>query len=224
MELVAAHKALSGGQLTALIIVAIVGFAVTAAYFFDDWRSPKRHLWQAHEADWESVSFGLRADFSLLYAAYSEHCSGTVAPSSMVKFEDGHPVVYAALGSHANYLDLHSHPTYPLECRIHYTDATHAGQIMRLIKTAKETHLLDQLGTKRSFGPAQTGHPPLTLVDLDGPLPDWARFAGRWSGEGQYIWLFRTPTRLTRKAFGDGPTTPNFNAISVESFWHTGSG
>ncbi len=30
-------------------------------YEFDDWRSPRRRLWQAHEGDWESVTIGLSA-------------------------------------------------------------------------------------------------------------------------------------------------------------------
>src|SRR5215218_6811043 len=40
-------------------------------YDFDDWRSPRRRLWQAHEADWESVTIGLSATFQPQFAAYS---------------------------------------------------------------------------------------------------------------------------------------------------------
>jgi hypothetical protein len=195
-------------------------------YFYDDWRSLKRRVWQGHEADWESVSFGLRSDFSLLYAAYSEHCSGTFVrlPSKIVNFEAGHPVVYVALGSHANYFDLHSSPpTYPVSCAVHYTNTKLIGPVIRLAKGAGESraHLVDQLGTEHAFGPAATKHPLLELIDLDGRLPDWAKFAGRWSGEGQYLWAAVPHVRRRpRLPFGDGPSTPNFNGTSFKSFWH----
>ena len=47
-------------------------------YAFDDWRSRDERLWQAHEADWESVSVALDDSLHPIFAAYSQHCSGTV--------------------------------------------------------------------------------------------------------------------------------------------------
>jgi hypothetical protein len=71
-------------------------------YDFDDWRSPRRRLWQAHEADWESVTIGLSATLQPQFAAYSQHCSGTIrAWANVAKRGDTHPVDYIALGSHA---------------------------------------------------------------------------------------------------------------------------
>src|SRR5439155_21531332 len=62
------------------------GFADAPAYLlrywlfydFDDWRSLHRRLWQAHEGDWESITIGLSSALEPLFAAYSEHCSGTI--------------------------------------------------------------------------------------------------------------------------------------------------
>ncbi|HLK46265.1 MAG TPA: hypothetical protein VKT18_09750, partial [Acidimicrobiales bacterium] len=62
-------------------------------YAFDDWHSLHDRLWQTHEGDWENITVGLDANDTPLFAAYSEHCSGTVSPWSTVTKRAGtHPV------------------------------------------------------------------------------------------------------------------------------------
>ena len=122
-------------------------------YFFDDWHSPKELLWQAHEADWESVSFGLRNDRSAIFAAYSQHCSGTVVPYKGVQLREGHPVVYVALDSHANYFNTRTKPTYPLRCVYHYKQRKYLGLFLRAVKfTLERDRIVDQLGKTHGSG------------------------------------------------------------------------
>src|SRR5205807_299283 len=101
----------------------------------------------------ESVNFGLRADGSPIFAAYSQHCSGFVAPYSRVKQAQGHPIAYVALGSHANYFDELSRPTYLIRCAYKYNDATRLGRFLRAVKKVGEhDRITDQLGAGHAFG------------------------------------------------------------------------
>jgi hypothetical protein len=69
-------------------------------YYFDDWAN-------IHEADWESITVFLRRQdyaWQPLGATYSEHENGARRHwRDMERFEDTHPVVYVASGSHASY-------------------------------------------------------------------------------------------------------------------------
>ena len=77
-------------------------------YAFNDWRLAANGV-NHHEADWELVSVYLKNDIP--YAVlFSQHGSGALLRwenVSCVKEKDGrettHPVIYTALGSHANY-------------------------------------------------------------------------------------------------------------------------
>ncbi len=80
-------------------------------YSFDDWRSRGERLWQAHEGDWETITVALAANTNPIFAAYSQHCSGTVRAWSKVTRMQTHPIDYVALGSHANYFTQTSSPT-----------------------------------------------------------------------------------------------------------------
>src|SRR5262249_32628538 len=63
-------------------------------------------FWQSHESDWELVNVVLDRDRQPVEAAYSQHCTGERMPWTRVEkspHESTHPVVYVALGSHANY-------------------------------------------------------------------------------------------------------------------------
>ena len=68
-------------------------------------------IWQAHEGDWEVVNVALsRQDEEPLYVGYSQHCNGrTRAWSQTPRWRGHHPVVYVALGSHANYFTQGEH-------------------------------------------------------------------------------------------------------------------
>jgi len=56
----------------------------------------------SHEGDWEMVQILLEGE-EPVSAAYSQHFSGQKAAWSKVLLRKGHPVVYVARGSHANY-------------------------------------------------------------------------------------------------------------------------
>jgi hypothetical protein len=190
-------------------------------YAFDDWRSRNERLWQAHEADWESVSVALDENLDPIFAAYSQHCSGTVRPWAKVHRSDTHPVDYVALGSHANYFDKTSSPTQFLRCvykNVANADRTKARRIVGAVQSG----ITDRTGTGHVLGLAADQPASLQLVELQGTLPTWARFPGRWS-EGELLWAGRTPTRFTRVRSGAGPATPKWNTTAVPALWHTDS-
>jgi VPS62-like protein len=56
-----------------------------------------------HESDWEQITIRLDEDKRPIDALYSAHAGGNVRPWSQLRHEGDHPVVYPALGSHANY-------------------------------------------------------------------------------------------------------------------------
>ena len=193
-------------------------------YDFDDYRTARERLWQAHEGDWESVTVGLDAAQAPLFAAYSQHCSGTVRPWANVRVvATTHPAVYVALGSHANYFENVSSPTYFAQCLYRYVPSGQISKAARLVKAAQD-RIVDRTGTAHPLGPpGLPGVAPAAIRNLGaGLFPRWARFPGRWS-EGQLLWLGRTPHRLTSVSEGYGPATPNWTATSVPSLWHAAS-
>lgn len=191
-------------------------------YSFDDWRSRGDRLWQAHEGDWESVTVALDSRTNPIFAAYSQHCSGTVRAWSRVTTRaQTHPIDYVALGSHANYFTKTSSPTQFLRCVYKNVEGADRSKARRLVSVV-QGGITDRTGTAHALGPIAGQQTPLQLVDLDAPLPAWARFPGRWS-EGELLWVGRTPTRFTRVSSGLGPATPRWNTTSVPALWHTDS-
>ena len=189
-------------------------------YVFGDWRSRRELLWQAHEADWESLSIGLDEQRRPLFAAYSQHCSGTVRPWTKVQRRGTHPVAYVALGSHANYFTNNASPTKFVQCVYKNVSKLNLAKARRLVK-AVESGITDRTGVARGLGATTTSN-PLQLLELNRPLPDWARFPGRWS-EGEYLWTGSRPTRFTRVSAGAGPATPNWDAAAIPNLWHSES-
>jgi hypothetical protein len=192
-------------------------------YRFDDWHSLKKRLWQAHEGDWESITVALSATQQPLFAAYSEHCSGTVHAWAGVRKRAGtHPVAYVALGSHANYFTSAQTGARLTDCLRSYASSSRLAAAERIVSLTGD-RVVDQMGTAHPAGPADLpGVAPLELVQLTLPLPDWARFPGRWS-EGQLLWLGSTPRPFTSVSEGRGPATPNWVGVSIPSGWHASS-
>jgi hypothetical protein len=190
-------------------------------YSFDDWRSRGDRLWQAHEGDWENITVALDANAKAIFAAYSQHCSGTVRAWSKVTRMQTHPIDYVALGSHANYFTQTSSPTQFLRCVYKNVAQADRSKARRLVSTV-QSGITDRTGTAHALGPTTDHQTPLQLVDLDAGLAAWGRFPGRWS-EGELLWIGRTPTRFTRVRSGLGPATPRWNTTSVPALWHTDS-
>jgi hypothetical protein len=207
------------------------GFAVAPRYLvrywffyeFDDWRTADRRLWQAHEGDWENITVGLSSTAEPLFAAYSQHCSGTIRAWSSVGTRAGsHPVAYVALGSHANYFTTTPTSTKFSECLKKYLARPELAKAQAIVNLAQE-RLVDRMGTAHASGPSVVpGVAQLQLNELTSALPGWARFPGRWS-EGQLLWLGAVPRSLTSISEGSGPATPNWSATSVSASWHVAS-
>jgi len=192
-------------------------------YALDDWRSARKRLWQTHEGDWESITVGLGATGAPLFAAYSEHCSGTVQPwRAVTKRATTHPVAYVALGSHANWFSPAATNTRFTEC-LKGVAGSAASKAKRLVALAQE-QIVDRMGAAHPLGPpGLPGVTPLELRELDPAATDWARFPGRW-GEGQILWLGSKPRSLTTVSQGYGPSTPRWNAATVSAGWHPATG
>jgi hypothetical protein len=193
-------------------------------YAFDDWHSLHNRLWQTHEGDWESITVGLNTDQQPMFAAYSEHCSGTVSPWSAVTRRGGtHPVAYVALGSHANWFTSSATQTRFAECLASGVGAAAKARLSTLIRVAQD-NVVDRMGAAHASGPAGLpGVTPMQLVALDPKTTDWARFPGRW-GEGQIVWLGATPRAVTTVSRGLAPATPNWSAGTIAATWHPATG
>lgn len=145
-----------------------------AWYPFNDYSStvPPGDVWQVHEGDWESVSVILDLSGRPLVLALSKHCRGIRRDWARVRKQGARPVVYVALGSHANYFGpgtfRHSPACWPDELR----------GIVRALD------LVDHTGSGRTVRPA--------LVRVDARRPAWMGFAGVW-GEDGYLHFPNNP-------------------------------
>jgi hypothetical protein len=193
-------------------------------YAFDDWHSLRNRLWQTHEGDWESITVGLDANDGPLFAAYSEHCSGTVAPWRDVTLRGGtHPVAYVALGSHANWFARSTSVTRFAECLTSGMGLTAKARLSALVRLAQDK-VVDRMGSALASGPAGLpGVTPLRLIPLDPRTTGWARFPGRF-GEGQIVWFGSTPRAATTVSRGSAPGAPNWFAAKVTATWHPAAG
>jgi hypothetical protein len=189
-------------------------------YAFDDWHSARKRLWQTHEGDWESITVGIATDGTPLFAAYSEHCSGTIEPWQAVTVRGGsHPVAYVALGSHANWFSASASNTRFSECIKGDLTGAAATKAARLIQLAQE-QIVDRMGTAHAEGPpGMSGVTPLELIELNPATTRWARFPGRW-GEGQILWFGSKPYSWSTVSQGYGPGTPRWTATTISGSWH----
>ena len=72
-----------------------------------------------HESDWEQITVGLDKDGNPKKVLYSSHSTGFVRDWDDIERDGDHPVVYPALGSHANYFHAGSHAVTVSCKRIH---------------------------------------------------------------------------------------------------------
>jgi hypothetical protein len=155
--------------------------------------TPFGTFWQSHEGDWENVNVVLDQSEQPVEAAYSQHCTGQrKAWADVEKSPEGstHPVVYVALGSHANYFKPGDGPLgaipIPSGC---IPDA-----VKSVLPALPFLQVVDQvLGRSAGgavVGPVGTGVTPATIHPIDGT--SWSTFGGFW-GESEY---FFTPIPL----------------------------
>ena len=144
---------------------------------------------QVHEGDWELVTVILDRGGRPLTAGYSRHCSGAQRAWSRVPKRGGRPVVYVALGSHANYFGPGA---FRLDKRCWPEQAV-------IVFENYGKPLRDFTGAGRTISPS--------LVRVTATAPRWMRFPGTW-GEDQVV-FFPQATFTT----GAGPTGPAFKRI-----------
>ncbi len=189
---------------------ASAGIGTVLQYWFfyplDDWRnSPTRPtLWHMHEGDWEEVSVALDAAGRPVSIAASQHNLGVTRTWARARIVGGtHPVVYPALGSHANYLSpgFHGVPGVP-----HVITPRFSG--IPLLEP-------DFTSGQVNYGPAGIATNALGIVDISSGSAPWLSFAGPW-GDGSYVLLgqaTKTGTVYTHLGVGDSPPGPAFHGI-----------
>lgn len=162
-------------------------------------------FWQSHESDWELVNVVLDNDQQPVEAAYSQHCTGERLPWAKVEKsprDSTHPVVYVALGSHANYFAPGTGPlgTIPIPT------SCIPPSIAQILPSLPFLQVADQvLGRSAGgavIGPPGSGDEPATIHRIEGTA--WSTFGGFW-GESEY---FFTPIPL-------GPVPPGAIPLGV---------
>lgn len=161
---------------------------------------PLGAIWQSHEGDWEVVNVVLSNAKRPLMVGLSQHCNGETRPWSETERRDGHPTVYVALGSHANYFEPGLHPFDP---------ACLPAAVIAFFQQAGLPLPADVAGLGTAYGPKRLGVFPTPIKPVDEDSPRWIRFPGFW-GELEY---FSAPPPIGTIPFGTSPDGPAFHAV-----------
>lgn len=189
-------------------------------YWYDFWsgtRPATDFVWQAHEGDWEAVTVLLDGSGRPLLAGYSRHsCGKRRAWARVPKWRrTTHPLVYVALGSHANYfspgiqhIDLR---------RLCYPPA--GASILKYLLA----EVLEYTGKGRTFGPPMPGVGRESVVRITAASPQWMSFPGYWGEDN----VLHAPEPFGTRVAGPGPAGPAFHALWRDPFgtvlgWPTG--
>jgi hypothetical protein len=161
---------------------------------------PNDFIWQAHEGDWEVVNVVLSEDEQPQFVGYSQHCLGQTRAWASTPTLDTHPIVYAAVGSHANYFSAGIHE---IDVRCLPPQA---------IEFLQANHL--PLPVDRSFagevaGPPEAGGTFTHIRAIEAGHPSWLAFPGFW-GELQYV---HAPAPIGTVPFGTSPQGPAYHAV-----------
>ncbi|MBK5225378.1 MAG: hypothetical protein JJD96_02230 [Thermoleophilia bacterium] len=134
-----------------------------------------------HEGDWELVQVDLNENSDPVQAAYSHHGGGTWRPWDAVEGPNGHPIVYVAAGSHANYFQ--------------------AGD---------KFHIFWPLAWDVAQGDGDTWNPAVKLLpepaEASGTEFDWLNFKGQW---GEYTGATLCTGQNGYRDGPDNPTVQN---------------
>jgi len=149
---------------------------------------PAGEIWQVHEGDWEAVSVILDPRGKPLVVGLSSHCDGTRRDWAKVPKRGVQPLVYVALGSHANFFRPGEHPLDP---------ACWTEQVIAIIE-AYGARPVDHAGNGRLLRPK--------LIRVTATSARWVAFAGRW-GEDSFIHFPSNDPIL----YGTGPPGPAFH-------------
>ena len=149
---------------------------------------PAGEIWQVHEGDWEAVSVIVDLQGRPLVVGLSSHCDGTRRDWAKAPKRGTRPLVYVALGSHANFFRPGEHPLDP---------ACWTEQVIAIIE-AYGTRPVDHAGSGRVVRPK--------LIRVTTTSPRWMAFAGTW-GEDAFIHFPNNDPIL----YGTGPRGPAFH-------------
>ena len=167
-------------------------------YRYDFWSGQyplTDYVWQAHEGDWEVVTVVLTKAEKPLYAAYSQHsCGKRRAWASVPKTQKTHPLVYVALGTHANY---YAAGAQPVDLRPQCYPALGATLL----------HAYFPAGVFDQTGRGARVRPPIVVVTAT--RPQWMQFPGTW-GEANF---FHGPDPVNTRVAGLAPLGPAFHAL-----------
>jgi len=164
---------------------------------------PPGAIWQSHEGDWEVVNVVLSKTRRPLSIGLSAHCSGETRPWSEAERRKGHPTVYVALGSHANYFEPGLHG---------FDRACLPAQVIAFFEQAGLPLPADAAAEGPAAGPTRPGVEPAGIARVSGDSPSWIAFPGFW-GELQY---FNAPPPIGTQVFGTSPVGPAFHAVWQE--------
>jgi hypothetical protein len=189
------------------------------SFYYDDVYSyaypPSDFIWQAHEGDWESVSVVLSGEEQPLYAGYSQHCLGQRRDwADTTRFDDTHPIVHVAIGSHANYFTAGTHPI---------NVACVPAQAVAILRAMGLPLPVDYAFAGPTAGPPDSGASVMPIEEIGDDGASWVEFPGFW-GELQY---FHAPAPIGTVPFGTSPVGPAFhpewtNPLATLATWPAG--
>ena len=149
---------------------------------------PPGDLWQVHEGDWEAISVILDLQGKPLFAGYSQHSAGKRRDWAKVPKKGEHPLVYVALGSHANYFA-------PGDNRL---DPRVVDPLLIEIISSYGAQPVDHTGKGPTLRPR--------VVRVGRTSPGWMTFAGTWGEDGYLHFPGNAPL-----ASAAGPRGPAFH-------------
>ena len=164
---------------------------------------PLGAIWQSHEGDWEVVNVVLTNQKRPVAVGLSEHCSGETRAWAETERRDGHPTVYIALGSHANYFEPGLHE-FEQECL--------PAQVIAFFQQAGLPLPADVAAPGPVAGPKRLGVLPAGIATIAEGSPHWVAFPGFW-GELEY---FSAPAPIGTVPFGTSPVGPAFHEVWQE--------
>jgi hypothetical protein len=175
-------------------------------FYYDDVYSyfypPSDAIWQAHEGDWEVVNVVLSADEQPVEVAYSQHCLGQRrAWSTTPRWRGTHPVVYVALGSHANYLAPGTHQLN--------TACIPPPVLALFVQYGLPLPSDYSSADGETAGPPQSGGRVTTIHNADEQSQAWLRFPGFW---GELQW-FHASLVATTLPLGTSPVGPVYHDV-----------
>jgi hypothetical protein len=161
---------------------------------------PPGAIWQSHEGDWEVVNVVLTNQKRPVEVGLSAHCSGETRAWAATERRDGHPTVYVALGSHANYFEPGLHE---------FDRACLPAQVIDFFQQAGLPLPADAAAPGPAAGPKRLGLQPARIATISNGSPGWVAFPGFW-GELEY---FSAPAPIGTVPFGTSPVGPVFHDV-----------